>query len=122
MKKRQPPCVNSVNRHLKFLAICKDPVTRRIVVKNSPDNVIKGIANAAFNAQKGDVKLSPAQVKQLGRYRKELYGLSDRHKSIKAKRNILVQKGGLAILPLLLSTVLGTLGSSLINRLINDRV
>ena len=122
MSKGQPPRVKSVNRHLKFLAICKDPVTRRIVVKNSPDNVIKGIANAAYNAQKGDIKLNPTQVKQLGRYRKEIYGLTDLHKSIKAKRNILVQKGGLAILPFLLSTVLGTLGSTLINRLTNDRV
>ena len=122
MSKGQPPRIQSVKRHLKFLAICKDPVTRRIVVKNSPDNVIKGIANAAYNAQKGDIKLNPAQVKQLGRYRKEIYGLTDRHKSIKAKRDILVQKGGLAILPFLLSTVLGTLGSTLINRLTNDRV
>ena len=117
MKKTQPPCVKSVCRHLKFLAICKDPVSSRIVVKNSPDNVIKGIANAAYNAQKGDVKLTPAQAKSLGRYRKQIFDLADRHKSIKAKRKILVQKGGFAFLPLLLSTVLGTLGSAIINRI-----
>ena len=117
MKKGQPPRVKSVCRHLKFLAICKDPVTSSILVKNSPDNVIKGIANAAFNAQKGDVKLTPAQTKKLARFRKQIYDLADKNKTIKAKRKILVQKGGFAFLPLLLSTVLGTLGSAIINRI-----
>ena len=115
---KSTPRATSVKRYLKFLSICKDPITRRQVIKNSPDNVIKGIANAALNAQKGQVKLTKGQALQLGKYRKEIYSLTDKAKSIKAKRGILVQHGGLAILPLLLSTVLATLGSAVVDRVL----
>ena len=112
----QKPRIKFVKRYIKFLSVCKDPQTLRVAVKRSPDSVVKGICNCALNAQKGDIRLNPHQKKILAKHRREIQTLSESGTSIKKKRSVLNQKGGFTFLPLLLSTVLGTLGSSLFNQ------
>ena len=79
-------------RIVKFLAICKNPHTHRLVIRDSPDGVIKAICNAALNVQRGDIELTEAQKRQLRRHRGVFKTLVDRTTSIERKRAVL-QKG-----------------------------
>ncbi len=112
---------NKTKRTIKYLALCRNPRTCKAVLGDSSDGVIKCICNAALNAYKGDVRLSGAQKHTLARHRRTIGQLIDRGVSIKKKRRVLVQKGGLAFLPLLLTTVLGSVGSALFEKLIGTR-
>ena len=98
---------------VKFLAICRDTTNRRRIVTKAPNNVIKAISNAALNVARGDVHLSPAQRALLTRYKSDFIPLIERKMPLAKKRKVLSQKGGLAILPIILSSVLSTLGSAL---------
>jgi hypothetical protein len=41
-------------RTVKYLSVCRDPGAYSVVIKTSPDSVIKSICNAALNVQRGD--------------------------------------------------------------------
>ena len=105
-----------VKQYIKFLSVCRDPVTRKPFVQKAPDSVIKAICNASYNVAHGDVHLTPTQKKKFKSQFQLLSKLNSREVTVPAKRKILVQKGGIAILPILLSTVLGSLGSLLFNK------
>ena len=105
-----------VKQHIKFLSVCRDPTTRKTVVQKAPDSVIKAICNASYNVGNGDIPLTPTQKKKFKSQIQLLTKLNSRDVTVPAKRKILVQKGGIAILPILLSTVLGSLGSLLFNK------
>ena len=120
MSKRVPHLNTSkgkVNRpvktYIKFLAICRDTNNRKCILKKAPDEVIKAISNAALNVARGDVHLSPAQRILLNRYKSDFVPLIERKTPLAKKRKVLSQKGGLAILPVILSSVLSALGSTL---------
>lgn len=104
-------------RLVKLLAVLKTPALYQQVIKHAPDATIKTICNAALTAQKGNVQIGSGNKKILARHRNKIYKLTNPHVSIKAKRRLLQQRGGLAWLPLILSTVLSAVGSSLFDRL-----
>ncbi len=108
-------------RTVKFLATCKNPKTCKAVLGDSSDGVIKCICNAALNAYKGEVKLSGAQKRTFARHRQTINKLIDPGLAVQSKRKLLVQKGGIGFLPLLLTTVLGSLGSSLFSSLVGNK-
>ncbi len=116
MTKSTKPLSN-VKHTIKYLAHCKNPSVCKAVLKDSPDNVIKCVCNAALNACRGDIKLTKKQKRILSQNKVSLSRLVDPHRSIKQKRKIINQKGGIGFIPLLLSTVLGTIGSALFNRI-----
>ena len=106
-----------VKQTIKFLAVCRNPKITKEILKSSNESVIKGICNACVNAERGDVNFCPAHKRQLAKHRGEIHRLAERGTSIKAKRKLLVQKGGAAFLPILLSTVLSTVGPAILGAL-----
>lgn len=98
-------------RYIKFLAVNTDKKISKQIIKTAPDKVIKAICNAAVNAQHGDIALSKSQKKIFHTNRKLFQLLNTRSIPIEKKRHAIVQKGGVAILPILLTTALGALGS-----------
>ena len=113
MPKPRKNKATKLKRTIKFLATCQNPNITKAILRESPDAVVKCICNAVLNAYKGDVQLSANEKKILSKSRQAINKLIDPHRPIKAKRKVLNQKGGFAFLPVLLSTVLGTLGSEL---------
>ncbi len=104
-----------VKRYVKFLAVCKDPTTSKAALRSAPDQVVKHICNAAINAYQCDIKLNKKQKSSLKKYKQVISELSSKNLSLKHKHKILNQKGGFSFVPIILSTVLSALGSSLFN-------
>ena len=102
-------------RYVKFLAVCKDPTTSKAALRAAPDQVVKHICNAAVNAYQGDIKLSKKQKSTLKNYKNSIAALSSKNIPLKNKRKIINQKGGFSFVPIILSTVLSALGSSLLS-------
>ena len=103
-------------RIIKFLSICSDPKTFRLVVREAPESVIKTVCNAAFNAERGDVRLTNAEKALFRKHRRQIATLTSHQPSVAAKRKLLgrvSQSGGSSFVPALLSAVLGSLGSRL---------
>jgi phosphohistidine swiveling domain-containing protein len=86
----------------------------RGVLKSAPDGVIKSICNAAFNVERGDVRLTPAQRHLFSLHRKKIARLTSNEGSIASKRAVIArQKGGFPFIPSLIGTALGALGGKL---------
>ena len=105
-------------RFIKLIATCPNKNLRRTLVKVAPDGAIKGICNAALNiARNSKIHLTPA-LKSKFKHHKTLFNqLLNKKISIRKKRHTLLQSGGaLPLIPLILSTILGGLGSSLFNK------
>ena len=106
----------NVKRYIKLLSILHEPSQQKAILKKAPDGVIKSICDAALNAQRGDIRLSPNAKKKFAAQRVLFNSLISRKVSLPKKRRKLIQRGGLAILPILLSTVLSSLGSLLFSK------
>ena len=106
-------CKVELKRCLKYLSVCRNPHTIKEILRHSKDNVIKGICNCALNAERGDVTFSKSQKQKLAKHRAASHHLTLRTVPLKTKRT-LIQKGGAAWLPILLSTVLSTIGPAII--------
>jgi hypothetical protein len=100
------------------LSINHQPQVSKLILEKANSDVIKSISNAALNAYKGKVKLSPSSRKRFAAKRKQFEKLIDRKVPIAAKRKLLLnQRGGaFGLIPLLLSSVIGTIGSAFLNR------
>jgi len=104
-------------RIFKLLAVCKDPNIYNVLLKRAPEKVIKLICNAAVNASRGEVHLTPAQKKLFAKHRHLFQQLTTRQVSIESKRKLLNQRGnGLPLIPILLSAVLSSLGSLIFSK------
>ena len=103
---------------IKFLSHCKDPKLSRYIISTSRGNLVKAIPNSAYNTLHGDVKLSRTQKRKLVEARQIINFIVDKEKPIDQKRRVLSQEGGLSILPIILSTVLTSLGSALFENII----
>lgn len=103
----------TVSRFIKFISVVPNRQVLKTVLKSAPDQVIKSISNAAINAMRGDVNLTSTQKRLFAKQRTLFNKLVSPNIKIKQKKNILVnQRGGLfPIIPILLGTVLGSLGS-----------
>lgn len=102
-------------RYTKFLSVCQDPQVCSQVIKTAPESVIRRICDAALNAAEGEIPLSNKQKRLFKNHVKTFKILTSKTHPIKDKRHHLAnQKGGaISILPILLSSVLGTIGSLL---------
>jgi len=103
---------------LKFLTHCNDRNVTRQILKGAPDSVIKGISNAALNAEQGDVHISPQNQKLFSQHRTKIHKLTLRKVPIATKRRLLLQQGGsfLGVIAPLLASVIGSIGGALFNR------
>ena len=108
---------SAIKSAVKLLAVCKDPEVRSKILSRAPDKLVKCISNAALNVERGDIILTPAQKKAFSKHRVQIAKLTSLKYSIPNKRKILLQRGGFfPLIPLLLSTVLPSIGSALFNR------
>ena len=108
-----------VKQTIKFLSFCQDPQLQKGIIGRAPPNVLKAICNAAYNAQRGEVKLTTLQKRILKKHSGVIHKLVDRNVSLDRKRRVLTQSGGCiiaAVIPILLSSVLSSLGSLLFKR------
>ena len=117
-KEKKPPTRKSkkqqlVKQYIMLLARNTKSDLNKDLIKHSPDEVVKAIANACLNASKGEVHFTPKQQMLLVPYRESISKLATKGVPIPNRRKILEQEGGSLFLPLILSTVLGTLGSAL---------
>ena len=114
---------SSTKRTIKYLATTRNPRIQQQILKSSPATVIKSICNAALNAQRGEVRLTQAEKRLLAKHRALIDELVDQARPLESKRKSLVRnaaqnqkgKGLVALLPILLSTVLSTLGSGFLS-------
>ena len=103
-----------IKRAIKLLAVCRDPRVRSAILARGPDQVIKTICNAALNIERGDIHLDKKKRSVFAKHRAHISKLTSKKLSVGQKRKFLNQKGGIwPILPVLLSTALGALGSAL---------
>lgn len=86
-----------------------NPKQRANVLKDADSGLIIAICECALNTLKGNVPLTPAQKKKLSRFRRLLHSLVHQPKQWKSKRKLLVQKGGAAVIPVLLGAVVSSL-------------
>ena len=106
-----------VKHTVKYLASGPDPKIVIQILRNADNPLVKGIANAALNVTRGEVPLTRKKKLLFARHRKLFEVLTAKKHPINAKRKFVQQGGALgALIPIILSTVLGTLGSAIFNR------
>ena len=68
------------------------PNVVRMVMREAPPDLVKALFECALNVLKGNIKTSPAQLKNLTRYKNILRILTAKKTSMK-KRKTILQKG-----------------------------
>jgi len=100
-----------IEKHLNHLCIlkhCKKPMHKSII-QGADKELINTICECILNCLNGNVKLNEKEVNTLAKHKKYLRQLMSKdNKSIKKKKQILVQKGT-GFLPIILSAVLSLL-------------
>jgi hypothetical protein len=96
--------------YLSVLRRCK-PKERRAILQNSGYELIKTICECCENVLNGSVPLCEKDKKRLAPYKAKLRELRSRKKSLKAKKQALIQRGG--FLPALLGPLIGVIGGLL---------
>lgn len=91
---------------LRMLCGAKPSMIKAVLNGASPD-LIHSLSECSLNILKGRVKLTPAQKKQLSRYKYNLRALADKRTTVKKRKQIL-QRGG--FIGALLKPVLSVLG------------
>lgn len=103
-------------RTIKFLSCCKDPTIIKQLLHRANKQVVKGICNAAYNITEGDLPLSQKQKRLFRKGRPVFQFLTSKKQSLSGKQKR-IQRGGspilAALIPVILSTVLSTVGSAL---------
>ena len=110
---------NPTKQTVKFLSFCRDSQIHKDILSRAPPKAIKGICNAALNCRSGDFKLSTNQKRVLRKHRHLIETLVNKKIPLERKRRVLIQRGGglaAAIIPVILSTVLGALGTNLFKK------
>ncbi len=90
---------------------------RKQILKNASKEQIQTLCECAFNILRRNVPLKPQHLYQLKKpkTRKLVYQLADRRIPVARKKKLLVQTGGLPILPIL-APIISSIVSSLISR------
>ena len=123
MSKNSKPNYKVVKRTIKLFSTSPDLKIVRAILRKLPDAVICAICNASLNARQGEVVLLPSWKQLFWRYHRHFDRLADPRYLIEPKRAICIQiKGLLPIIPALLGTVLCSLGSVVISRIIKKRM
>jgi hypothetical protein len=104
-----------IDRIAPFLLTLKSlkPKQRRSLLETCTREQLKAFEEIAVNLVKNTQGLTPEQLKICKRYRRPLKLLAEGKKSARAKKGVLLQKGGFfaALLPILASVVGGIIGS-----------
>ena len=113
--------LKKVKHIIKFLSHSPANKITKAILGDSPDGVIRAIANAALNLQQNPgVKLDSATRNLFSTYSQSFSILTDRKISIENKRKHLTQKGGaLPFLGPLLGSALLSICSGFISRIFN---
>ena len=108
---------SQVPDYIRLIASVRKPNFTRVLVKEAPPGVIKSISDAALNAMHGrGVKLSAHNRSRFSKQRRIFKLLASPSIALEKKRKVLVGRGFLALLPMLLSTVLGAIGPGLFRK------
>ena len=94
---------------MKLLCGAKPSLIKAVLKGASPD-LLNALSECSLNILKGNVHLTPAQKKQLAKYKHNLRALARKGASAKRRKTIL-QKGG--FLGALLKPILGIVGGLL---------
>jgi hypothetical protein len=93
---------------LKSISKCNE-LSRKQSLTSCSNDSIKAISEIALNTLKGNLKLTPLQIRQLKKHKKNVRQLAKKKLSVKEKRKLLIQQGG--FLPFLIVPFLSALGS-----------
>ena len=114
-----------LKKHIELLKLLKKTNKRcqRQHIFNCADKgLVLCVCECINNVLRGNVKLSPANKRELSQHKDILRKIVDRQTNVDKKRNLLIQKGG--FLPALLAPVLSIAGgliSDLIGNLIKGK-
>lgn len=102
---------NRIKRQLDVLRVLSTakPKLRKAIVANSDAELVLALCEVIVNVLSGNVKIDYRQRQRLKRYHTTLRKLIDRTKSIKQKKDLIVQQGG--FLPSLLVPALSVIAS-----------
>ena len=108
-----------IKHAVKWIGDGQHPLALRAFLKTAPDGVIKAVANAALNAKRGPIPISPKLKKYFSKHGRQINYLINPSKPVSAKRKYLLQRGSgigaiLGLLAPLVSTVISTIGSKFI--------
>ena len=81
-----PSKLKIAKRYIKFLEICPDSKAINIVIRSSPDKVIKVLCNAAVKIYCGDIALTKKQKQLFSKIRKLIKKLGDIEVPLEGKR------------------------------------
>ena len=101
----------NVQKHLYDLHLLKEckPAQQKALLEKSSDGLVRAIGQCCEHALKGHVPLSGAQYQHLKRHKTKLRKLAGKGITVKGKRKILTQKGGMAHLIPILGSLVGPL-------------
>lgn len=102
------------NRHILHLLKNQNKKFRNSILKTCDDDVIKALIEISINTLNGNNRIPKKILSFLRKHKNTLRCLASTKRTLKAKRRILIQKGG--FLPVLIGTVL----SGIIGKLIGD--
>ena len=107
-----------LKKQLNYLKILRksNPKTRSAILQNADKELILCICECVENTLNGNVKVNPAQQKQLKKYTTVLRQIRAKGGNLKTKKKLLVQKGG--FLPALLAPILASLASTVLGGLL----
>lgn len=107
-------------RYIKLLSVADRPILTKQLIEAAPADVVKLICNAAIHAWKNkDIQIAKKDRKLFSNKKRTIEALSNKKLSIPLKRKFLIsQRGGaFPLIPILLSTVLSTIGPMLFDKL-----
>ena len=104
--------------YIDILAKAK-PAHRKAILSTADRDLIICLCDCAVNILKGNVLLKAHEYQKLCKAKAHLRQLAGEKTTIKARRKILVQKGG--FIPALLAPILGIAGQLLVEKLINKK-
>lgn len=101
---------NFNKRYLELLSCSTQNSLTKQLISSAPITILKLVSNAAIHVLRGNISLTAVTKSRFRRNKHLLLILANKGYTFTEKRKALVQKGGAAIIPLLLSTVLSALG------------
>ena len=110
--------------HLRVLA-SSSPKACKAIMKSAKSDLVRCLCECSMNILKGNVSITPGQMRKLSRHKKDLRFLAKRGHRLASKKRVL-QKGGIlpAILGPILAAVLPSVGGAvgnLIGRAVSRR-
>jgi len=103
--------VKQCGDYLQVLAKCS-PRQRQAILREADPKLVKAICECALNVINGNVPLSVSQKQRLSPHKSTLRSLADKRKSNKARKRLIVQRGG--FVGVLLRAIIPTLASLLL--------